>query len=199
MSTTLLPKLFFGTYNANKLAEVAVMLAGRYVVVSAADFPGLQEADETGRTLEANALLKAQAYHAATGLPCFADDSGLEVAALHGEPGVDSAHYSGSRDAGANIAKLLDALQGQTDRSARFRTVIAYVAPDSPPMLFEGTLEGSITATPRGSNGFGYDPVFQPFGDDRTLAEHSAAEKNAISHRARALQAFLTHLTSDAR
>lgn len=186
MSTT----LFFGTGNAKKLKEIREILGDRYTLMSFNDLPAPMDVEETEDTLEGNAILKARAYHAATGLPCFADDTGLEVTALGGRPGVYSARYAGPEgDAARNMAKLLHELDGVTDRSARFRTVIAWY--DGQDLhTFEGVLTGSIGTTPIGSNGFGYDPVFIPAGQDRTLAQMDADEKNAISHRGQALRKF---------
>lgn len=144
---------------------------------------------ETGDTLEENALLKAREVVEATGLPVVADDTGLEVEALDGAPGVHTARFAGD---GAryedNVAKMIEVMQGRHNRTARFRTVVALVFPDGVEVLADGTLEGVITEAPRGTRGFGYDPVFEV--DGRTLAEMSADEKNQLSHRARALRAL---------
>lgn len=190
-----LPKLFFGTHNANKLNEIRQILAGHYEVVSYDAYPDLPESPETTDTLEGNATQKAEFYAQQTGVMVFADDSGLEVRALGGAPGVHSAYYAGpERSAAANIEKLLAEMEGVIDRHARFRTVIALKEPGKSARLFEGVLEGTIFVAPMGSGGFGYDPVFIPTNGSRSLAELSPEEKNAISHRGlavRALQAFL--------
>ena len=148
---------------------------------------------ETGATLEENALLKARAALAFAGLPAIADDTGLEVDALDGAPGVHAARYSGpGATYASNVAKLLRELHGvpPVNRTARFTTVCVAVWPDGRELHAEGSLEGVITEEPRGEQGFGYDPVFQPAGESRTYAELSDAEKNAISHRARAVRAL---------
>ncbi|MHB1088293.1 MAG: RdgB/HAM1 family non-canonical purine NTP pyrophosphatase [Acidimicrobiales bacterium] len=150
------------------------------------------DVEEDADTLEGNALLKAQALVDATGQPAIADDTGLFVDALDGAPGVYSARYAGERATYAdNVAKLLTSLDGVSEprRTARFRTVVVVAYPEHAPLVVEGTLEGSIRDEPRGDQGFGYDPVFVPEGGGgRTLAEMTSAEKNAISHRARALR-----------
>lgn len=187
-------RLLFGSFNRHKADEVRAALAGTVELLSCADLGGILPVDETGRTLEANAALKAEGYAAQTGLPCLADDSGLEVDALDGAPGVDSAHYAGDRNDAtrhaANNAKLLAALEGVSERAARFRTVLALAVPGRPTRLFLGALEGQILTAPQGTGGFGYDPLFLPDGQARTLAEMSLDEKNALSHRGRALEAF---------
>lgn len=186
------PTLFFGTHNRNKAAEVQAMVASHFRLCMAADMPGVAEPEETGKTLEENALLKARAYHRATGLPTLADDTGLEVAALGGAPGVHSARYAGPQaGAEANMQRLLQALAGQAHRQARFRTVFVYIDSAGQAHQWEGILEGHILAAARGSQGFGYDPIFCPLGSTRSLAEHSPEEKNAISHRGIALRAFV--------
>jgi XTP/dITP diphosphohydrolase len=189
-------RLFFGTGNAKKLKEINEILGDTFEIVSFKDLLEPMEVEETESTLEGNAKLKALAYAEATGLPCFADDSGLEVEALDGAPGVDTAHYAGpQRDAHDNMDKLLQELAGKGNRTAYFRTVIAYY--DHGKMrLFEGSLKGKIGLEKRGREGFGYDPIFIPEGETRTLAEMSAEEKNAISHRGHAvrqLAQFLLH------
>ena len=161
--------------------------------------PPIGEIPETGATLEENASIKARTVYAQTKLPTIADDTGLEVAALNGEPGVYSARYAGE---GAtyedNVRKLLEELKGNPDRSAKFSTVITYIDESGAELYFHGEVDGVITASPRGSLGFGYDPVFAPSEDlkGRTFAEMSEEEKNAISHRGRALRKFIAHLRS---
>jgi XTP/dITP diphosphohydrolase len=187
-------KIFFGTGNPKKLKEIREVLGERFTLLSFTDLPEPLEVEETEDTLEGNAILKARAYHAATGLPCFADDTGLEVTALGGRPGVYSARYAGpDGDATRNMHKLLQELDGIQDRSARFRTVIAWY--DGTQLhTFEGILSGRIGLAPVGSNGFGYDPVFYPDSMDQTLAELDADQKNAISHRGQALRKFVDFL-----
>lgn len=155
-----------------------------------------RELPEEGDTFEANALQKARYVHERTGLPCLSDDSGLEVMALHGQPGVRSARYAGElKDDEANTRLLLDSLKGAADRRACFRTVLAWVTNEGE-WLFEGKVDGAITGAPKGRNGFGYDPVFMPVGHDRTFAEMSLQEKQAMSHRGRALNRWRDHLAN---
>jgi XTP/dITP diphosphohydrolase len=181
------------TKNPDKAREVRAVLA---VVAPGVELiEGLEwpDVEESGDTLEENALLKARAVAAATGLPALADDTGLEVAALGGAPGVHTARYAGpGAGYAANRRVLLAALEGVADRRARFRTVVALVVPGGGEVLAEGVLEGRITSEERGSGGFGYDPVFEVEG--RTLAELGEDHKNRISHRARALAALAAAL-----
>jgi XTP/dITP diphosphohydrolase len=183
--------LLVATRNAHKLLELRAMLAGDgLLLIGADDRPGLPEVDEDADTFEGNALKKARALCLASGLWTLADDSGLEVDALGGAPGVRSARYAGpSADTAANNAKLLQALQGVTKRQARFRCVLALAAPDGRVWTVAGCCEGRLLEAPRGVAGFGYDPLFIPEGYDVTFAELPAATKNRISHRARALAA----------
>ncbi|HUV58471.1 MAG TPA: RdgB/HAM1 family non-canonical purine NTP pyrophosphatase [Acidimicrobiales bacterium] len=180
------------TANPHKAEEMRSLLASFDVTVLERP-AGIADVDETEDTLEGNALLKARALAAATGLPAVADDTGLFVNALGGRPGVWSARYAGE---GAtytqNVAKLLDEMHGvvDEDRGASFRTVIAVAYPDGQELCVEGELRGSIAREARGAGGFGYDPVFVVEDDGRTLAEMSANEKNELSHRARALRAL---------
>lgn len=187
-------QIFFGSGNAKKLKEIREILGDRFEIKSFQDLPAPLEVEETEPTLQGNAELKARAFYQATGIPCFADDTGLEVAALGGAPGVYSARYAGPEgDAQANMRKLLGALGERTDREARFRTVIAWY--DGQELrFFEGELCGRIGFEPRGTSGFGYDPIFFPEGQDRTLAQMTADEKNAISHRGLAVQQFAAYL-----
>ena len=153
-----------------------------------------EDIPETADTIEGNALLKARYVKDNYGLACFADDTGLEVTALNGEPGVYSARSAGpENDAEANTRKLLGKLKSASERSARFKTVIALVGLDSEE-LFTGICEGTITEIPRGTEGFGYDPVFQPNGYDQTFAEMSLEQKSAIGHRGRAIRKLLERL-----
>lgn len=188
-------RLVMASANPHKAVEIeAVLRAAMADVEIVPRPPGLGDVAEDGKTLEANALIKARFVCAAAGEPAIADDTGLEVDALDGAPGVHSARYAGPRqDAAANLAKLLAALRAvpPPQRTARFRTVVAVVSPDGPEVLAEGVVEGAIATVPRGDGGFGYDPVFVP--DEAaplTFAEMSADAKNRISHRGRALRAL---------
>lgn len=194
-------KILIGTKNPHKAAEMLNILG---------DIPGIEflthrevafpEVEETGRTLEENARLKALSIAKATGLPTLAEDSGLEVVALGRAPGVRSARFAGEgKDYQANNRKLLALLEGVEDRRARFRTVAALALPDGRVWLAEGVLAGEITRSPRGQRGFGYDPLFVPAGETRTLAELSPEEKNRLSHRRRALEGLRSRLLAVAR
>lgn len=184
-------KVLIATRNAHKLREIrAVLPLDGVTLLSALDFPGIPDVVEDGDTLEANAIKKALVLHQATGLMSLADDSGLEVEALDGAPGVYSARWSGEGcTAEENNAKLLRELQGASSRRARFRTVIALACADFPPQTVEGEIYGMIAKEGRGAGGFGYDPLFIPDGFTQTFAEMTAEVKNHISHRALALQA----------
>jgi XTP/dITP diphosphohydrolase len=191
-------RIVLATANPDKAAELAAIL--RDAVdgdVELVERPaGVAEVEETGATHEENPRVKAVALVDATGLAAIADDTGLEVAALGGAPGVFSARYAGE-DAtyGDNVDKLLAELEGATDRRARFRTVVLLRRPDGSEVVGEGVVAGVITTSPRGSDGFGYDPVFIPDdGDRRTFAEMTSTEKHAISHRGRALRALAAQL-----
>ena len=189
-------RLLLATRNEGKLAELQRMLAA-FEVVGLADVPEFTDAPETGATFAENALAKARDAVAATGLVSVADDSGLAVDALNGMPGVLSARWSGRHgDDRANTELLLGQLTDVPDerRGAAFVCAAALVVPDGPEVVVHGEWRGRIVRAPRGSNGFGYDPVFVPEGEQRTSAELSAAEKDAASHRARALAALLPHL-----
>jgi len=191
------------TFNRHKAAELLALLALPGVtLVSLADWPGAESPEETGATLLENARIKARAAVALTGLPAIADDTGLEVDTLGGAPGVHAARYSGpGATYASNVAKLLRELNGvaSEQRTARFRTVCVATWPDGRELHAEGVLEGTITDAARGSQGFGYDPVFQPAGESRTYAELSEAEKNAISHRGRAVRALGESLAASTR
>jgi XTP/dITP diphosphohydrolase len=190
-------QLCFASNNAHKLEEIRALLPAGFTLVSLADIGCAEELPETQDTLEGNARQKADYVRQHYGVACFADDTGLEVPALGGAPGVYSARYAGpQRLAEDNMAKLLHELQGHADRSAQFRTVISLAGADGSFHDFEGAVAGVITESGRGSNGFGYDPVFEPReGGGRTMAEMSAAEKNQISHRARAMAGLLAFLS----
>jgi XTP/dITP diphosphohydrolase len=187
-------QVLFGTNNLHKLREIREMLQDQYQILSLADIGLDLDVAETETTLAGNALLKAKTYHAASGLACFADDTGLEVAALGGAPGVYSARYAGPAcRAEDNMEKLLKELQGATDRTARFRTVVAYWD-GTTAHTFEGEVVGTIIEAKRGEGGFGYDPLFVPDGFSETFAELSSEAKHAISHRGRAMQKFVSFL-----
>lgn len=189
-------RLCFASNNAHKLDEIRPLLPASVELLSLADIGCQQELPETQDTLEGNARQKAQYVWDHYGMACFADDTGLEVAALHGQPGVYSACYAGpQRSSADNVQKLLRELQGHPNRAAQFRTVIALVLPQEPVREFAGAVEGVITEAGRGQDGFGYDPVFQPLeGDGRTFAEMSLEEKNTLSHRARAVAGLVEYL-----
>ena len=182
-------RLVVASKNQDKLREIESVLLGLGLVgeiVTGLDWPDIEE---TEPTLEGNALLKARTVALATGLPSLADDTGLEVDALGGAPGVRSSPFAGEGASYAdNVQALVEQLADEPERRARFRTVMALVTPGGREIVAEGRLEGSIIDVPRGDSGFGYDPVFDV--DGRTLAEFAAAEKNAISHRARALRSL---------
>jgi XTP/dITP diphosphohydrolase len=181
------------------LAELRALLPPQLRLVGLVEVGLPSDLPETGATLEANAEQKARFVFERTGLPCIADDTGLEVAALNGAPGVISARYAGeAKDPVANMHKLLSELLGMEDRRARFRTVIAYVDAEGT-RLFEGMVEGTITDTPRGNGGFGYDPVFLPHMSDLTFAELDAKRKNAISHRGQAVWKFVRWMSEHQR
>lgn len=183
------------TGNPGKAAELRDLLPTGIELIMLAEAGLSNDLPETGDTLEANALQKARFAHERTGLPCIADDTGLEVDALNGAPGVLSARYAGeAKDPVANMAKLLDELRDALDRSARFRTVIALVTNEEE-YTFEGEVRGTITDAPRGTGGFGYDPVFLPEMSDLTFAELDARRKNAISHRGRAVWKLVRFLS----
>lgn len=175
--------------NPDKLQELEAVLASlepSIEVVGGLDWPDIEETEDT---LKGNALLKATTVATVTGIAAVADDTGLEVDALDGAPGVRSARFAGPEASYQdNLEKLLADLEGVNDRAARFRTVIVLVAPGEEPVVAEGVMEGEIAGAPRGTNGFGYDPVFQV--GDKTYAEMSDEEKNAISHRALAIRAL---------
>lgn len=180
------------TANPHKVEEMAAIFAG---VVELLPRPSdVGDIDETGATLEDNACLKARVIAAHVGADAMADDTGLEIVALHGQPGVRSARYAGEEsDDAANRALVLQRMQGVTNRRAQFRTVIAVATPDGECNIVVGECAGVIAETERGTNGFGYDSIFIPDdGDGQTFAEMTSDEKNAVSHRARALSALLT-------
>jgi XTP/dITP diphosphohydrolase len=209
-------KIVFATNNEHKLSEIRAILGDAFEVVSLADIGCYEDIPETGQTLEENALMKAEYIYDKYHLSCFADDTGLEVEALNGAPGVYSARYASmatvpagepagvSHDSEANMARLLRELANNNNRKARFRTVIALIEKkDVCPCgctsikvvhKFEGIVDGEITREKSGAEGFGYDPIFRPEGYDKTFAELGADIKNQISHRARATQKLAEYL-----
>ncbi len=189
-----LRKLVFATGNPHKVREVAAMLDGQFAIQGLAELGVPTELPETRRTIAGNARQKAEYIFEKLNIDCFAEDTGLEIDALGGAPGVDTAHYAGpQRDPRANMRKVLAEMAGTEDRSARFRTVIALVL-GGQTHTFEGVAEGHITHAPRGTGGFGYDPIFQPEGSDHTFAELPPSSKNQSSHRARAFRKLLQFL-----
>ncbi|WP_294627244.1 non-canonical purine NTP diphosphatase [uncultured Bacteroides sp.] len=190
-------KLVFATNNAHKLEEVAAILGEHIELLSLNDIDCHTDIPETADTLEGNARLKSSFIFENYGMDCFADDTGLEVEALNGAPGVYSARYAGGEghDSQANMRKLLHDLEGVENRKAQFRTAISLIL-GGKEYLFEGVVKGEIIKEKRGDSGFGYDPIFQPEGYDKTFAELGNDIKNTISHRARAVQKlceFLQH------
>ncbi len=182
--------LVFASGNEHKVLEVENKLGGMVKLRSLNAIGCLDDIEETGHTLEENARIKASHVWRNYGLNCFADDTGLEVEALQGAPGVYSARFAGpQKNASDNVALLLEKLKGEQNRNARFRTVICLIMDDKE-HLFEGIVEGTIIDVPRGVGGFGYDPVFVPNGFVGTFAEMSMEEKNTMSHRGRALKAL---------
>lgn len=193
--TPVLPRLVLATNNKHKVIELKPLLEGRYQLSTLAQIGCEEELPETTDTLEGNSLQKAQYLFDRYKLACIADDSGLEVEALNGEPGVYSARYAGpQRDSDNNIDLLLNNLKAFTNRRARFRTVITLIDEFGNPRLFEGVVNGKIIDERRGTDGFGYDPIFVPQGFDQTFAEMPLEEKNQISHRARAIQKLISFL-----
>lgn len=188
-------KLVFATNNAHKLEEIRAILDGKVEILSLKDIRCEADIPETADTLEGNAALKAEYIYRNFGLNCFADDTGLEVEALNGAPGVYSARYAGGEghDSEANMRRLLDEMSGAENWKAQFRTVICLIE-DGKQHLFEGIVKGEIIRERRGDSGFGYDPVFIPEGYGQTFAEMGNEEKNKISHRARAVRALCEYL-----
>ena len=184
----------FATNNAHKLSEVQSLLGDDFKIVSLKALGFTGEIPETGETLAENALQKAHFIYQRYGVNCFADDTGLEVDALGGAPGVYSARYAGPQATYAdNVDKLLHEMEGVTSRTARFKTVVALIL-EGKEYLFHGQVEGEILAERRGADGFGYDPVFLPLGYDLTFAEMPSALKNKISHRGKAMQKLVRFL-----
>ena len=187
-------KIIFATNNAHKLSEVRQILADVYEVVSLADMGITDDIPEPYDTFEENALTKAHTIAQQTGCDCFAEDTGLVIDTLGGEPGVKSARYAGEgRSTSANMELVLHKMQGVTNRQARFKTVVALLL-EGKEYLFEGIAEGNILTAPSGGGGFGYDPIFQPLGYTQTFAQMPAELKNQISHRGKAVQKLLDFL-----
>ena len=187
-------KLVFATNNAHKLEEIAAILGEKIELLSLKDIECTADIPETADTLEGNATQKAEYIYQQYGLDCFADDTGLEVEALDGAPGVFSARYAGEgHNSEDNMQKLVQNLQGVTNRKAQFRTVICLIW-DGKKYLFEGICKGEIIEEKRGNAGFGYDPIFVPEGYDQTFAELGNDIKNSISHRAKAVELLCNFL-----
>lgn len=187
-------KLVFATNNRHKLDEVRAIVGDRVEVLSLNDIECHDDIPETADTLQGNALIKARYIYEKYGLDCFADDTGLEVEALGGEPGVYSARYAGEEcSSEANMQKLLHNLTGKSNRNAQFRTVIALII-NGEEKLFNGIVKGSITEEKRGDSGFGYDPIFIPEGFSESFAQMSSEQKNSISHRYRATEQLSNYL-----
>ena len=187
-------KIVFATNNAHKLREVQQTVGDKFEIVSLRECGVVEDIPENEPTLEGNALAKARYIYSRTGLSCFADDTGLEVDALGGEPGVRSARYAtDGHDDEANKRLLLERMEGKENRGAQFRTAMALII-DGEEYLFEGVVRGEILTQECGDGGFGYDPLFAPEGHSESFAEMSAEEKNAISHRGRAVRKLAEYL-----
>ncbi|WP_320110933.1 non-canonical purine NTP diphosphatase [Draconibacterium orientale] len=187
-------KLVFATNNKHKLEELQAILGDHFTLLSLKDIECFDEIPEEQPTLEGNASQKAYYIYDKFGMNCFADDTGLEIEALNGEPGVFSARYSGEdKNSEANMNKVLDKLAKINEREARFRTVISLVI-DGEEKQFEGIVNGEILKEKRGDSGFGYDPIFKPKGFDQSFAEMGIDDKNKISHRGRAVQKLVDYL-----
>jgi XTP/dITP diphosphohydrolase len=191
-------KLIFATNNQNKVKEFRSLLGNQFEIITLLEAGIDIDIPEPHDTLEANATEKSGTIYRMTGENCFAEDTGLEIAALNGAPGVLSARYAGEqKEAADNIAKVLQELEGQSNRSAQFRTVISLIL-DGKEHQFEGVSKGHITTSVKGEKGFGYDPVFVPEGETRAFAEMDLTEKNRYSHRARAFEKFVAFLQQTA-
>jgi XTP/dITP diphosphohydrolase len=196
----MITRLIIATHNPHKREELQSILRSdlqnNIEILTLDDIhPPIGEIEETGLTLEDNALIKALAVHEKVFIPTIADDTGLEVDALDGAPGVFSARYSGENATyDSNVTKLLAEMQGKPDRRAKFSTVIAFIDENNEQHFFRGEVDGEIAIAPRGTNGFGYDPLFVPENGEKTFAEMTSDEKNNISHRSRALRKFAQSL-----
>ena len=192
-------KLVFATNNQHKLEEARAITAGKFELLSLADLDCHDDIPETAPTLEGNALIKARWLFDRYGFDCFADDTGLMVDALGGEPGVLSARYAGpGHDSEANMRKLLANMEGKADRKAHFSTAVALIL-DGKEYLFEGRVDGTIASEPGGENGFGYDPIFVADETGRRFAEMTSEEKNSISHRGRAMRKLAEFLENKSK
>ena len=189
-------KLVFATNNRHKIDEVSAIIGNGYELLSLSDIGCSEDIPETSDTFAGNALQKARYVKEKYGYECFADDTGLEVTALGGAPGVHSARYAGDHDSEANMTRLLQELDGKSDRTAQFRTVIALIL-NGEEHLFEGIVKGSIAAQRCGTGGFGYDPVFVPDGYTESFAELGMEVKNTISHRGRAIRKLICYLNDN--
>jgi XTP/dITP diphosphohydrolase len=188
--------LVFATNNKNKINELTQLIGSKINLLGLRDIGCVEELPETKDTIEGNALQKALHVYSNYRHNCFADDTGLEVKALNGRPGVYSARYAGEgKNSEDNMQKLLKEMEGAANRSARFKTVIALVM-DGKEMLFEGIVEGEILTAGKGGQGFGYDPVFRPIGYEQSFAEMSIEMKNRISHRGIAVRKLVDHLNN---
>lgn len=186
-------ELIFASHNENKVREIKSMVSDEIRILSLNDLNFHEEIEETGNTLEENARIKALAIHKLTGKNVFADDSGLFVEVLHGEPGVHSARYAGTGNSKDNISKLLDKLKNEPNRKAYFKSVFCLIL-NQEEYYFEGEVHGEILNDERGNQGFGYDPIFVPNGLEETFAEMNAQEKNLISHRYKALEKLINFI-----
>jgi len=189
-------KICFATNNAHKLEEVRQILGDRFQVFSLKDIGFEGELPETHETLEENSLEKAQHLFNLFQIPLFSDDSGLEVSALDGRPGVHTAHYAGDRNADKNMSKVLEELRDHNDRSAKFRAVVTYIDAAGVNHQFEGVIKGQVASQITGVDGFGYDPIFIPEGHNNTFAELSAEVKNTMSHRKRSVEKLAQFLNA---
>ena len=189
--------LVFATNNQHKIYEISHIIGNQFKIVSLGDIRCYDDIPETSDTIEGNASQKSQYIFQKYNFDCFADDTGLEVEALNGRPGVHSARYAGeSKNSNQNMEKLLNELRGITNRKAQFKTVISLII-NHHEVLFEGIVKGEIIHKKRGTSGFGYDPIFIPDGYHVTFAEMDLEEKNKISHRSRAVQKLIEFLTSN--
>lgn len=189
-------KLVFATHNLNKAKEIQSLLPANFQILTLTAINCHEEIPETSESLEGNSLLKAQFVNDHFNLNCFADDTGLEIQALNGRPGVFSARYAGEeKSTEKNIDLVLFELKNEENRKAQFRTVITLILNDKT-ILFEGVVKGTISKEKKGSDGFGYDPIFTPEGQTRTFAEMTMEEKNIQSHRARAFEKMISFLSS---
>ena len=189
-------EIVFATNNDHKRREVELMLEGKFRILTLKEIGVTEDIPEEEPTLEGNAAAKARYVYERYDRDCFADDTGLEVRALNGAPGVHTARYAGeAKDAEQNMAKLLGALEGKTDRAAQFRTSICLIV-GGKEEYFDGIAKGNITEERSGSQGFGYDPIFTPEGEQRTFAEMTDQEKNILSHRGKAVRKLIEHLRS---